>query len=192
LSPQASEPKDLALVRNLERTPGTGTRQGDIYSDVEHVYSVRQAEGYVEIKKILFPLAIVLSQQCDLDNSEFLVSVLVAPLYNLQHVLAGVQLEDLKLPKAQPISLDKTPGKYLVSNQRPRYHYLMFPKEVHVVPSVIDFRHFFTVSREYLDDIRPTKFVCQVSTLYREDISQRFAAFLSRIGLPDPPKTKAL
>jgi hypothetical protein len=53
------------------------------------------------------------------------------------------------------------------------------------VPSVIDFKHYFSVPVEYLERIKPTNFVCAVCELYREDICQRFAAYLSRIGLPD-------
>jgi hypothetical protein len=36
-----------------------------------------------------------------------------------------------------------------------------------------------------LEKIRPKNFVCRLSALFREDLSQRFAAYLSRIGLPE-------
>ena len=57
-------------------------------------------------------------------------------------------------------------------------------KHINVVPSVIDFKHYFSVNVKYLQKVKRKQFVCMVGDLYREDISQRFASFLSRIGLP--------
>ena len=50
-----------------------------------------------------------------------------------------------------------------------------------------DFKHYFSVSVAYLEKLRPKHFVCRLSELYREDLSQRFAAYLARIGLPNLP-----
>ena len=72
----------------------------------------------------------------------------------------------------------------LIQNETPRYHYLKFPNEVPIVPSIIDFKHYFSLNLEYLYEIKNESFLCRISELYREDISQRFASFLSRIGLP--------
>jgi len=43
---------------------------------------------------------------------------------------------------------------------------------------------------QYLESIRSKNFVCRVSELFREDLSQRFAAYLARIGLPDLAEAK--
>lgn len=177
--------------------------QGDILGDVEHIDSVKRAGDFIEISKTIFPRVVVLSQDCDLEqyfrsllpegsnanHDKHLVSVLVAPLYNAEHVFIGEHLSDLGL-KMQIINKAKTPGKSLMNNETPRYHYLEFPKDVQLPPLVIDFKHYFSVNVEYLKKIKPKKFICQVGELFREDISQRFAAFLCRIGLPDPPKPK--
>jgi protein gp37 len=53
-----------------------------------------------------------------------------------------------------------------------------------LVPSVADFKHYFSVHVPYLERARRTNFVCRLSDLFREDVSQRFAAYLGRIGLP--------
>ena len=55
--------------------------------------------------------------------------------------------------------------------------------------SIIDFRHYFSVNVEYLRGLKGDSLVWSVPPLWREDISQRFAAFLARIGLsqPTPP-----
>lgn len=170
--------------------------QGDMYRDVEYVERIAERDGILDVSIIVFPLVIVLTQDCDLEQDrtfrtekkssqdKVLISVLVAPVYPAELVFEGSHLSELDL-KMAPIQKSATEGKYLMQNQRPRYHYLEFPRDVPIPPSVIDFKHYFSVSVEYLEGIRQERYVRTVSELYREHISQRFAAFLSRIGLPD-------
>lgn len=171
-------------------------RQGDIFRSIDCVETVAERDGIIEISKITFPLVIVLTQDCDLEQDysfrksqkntqdKILISVLVAPLYNAEHVFRGEHLSNLDI-KSQQISKQRTPGQLLVQNQNPRYHFIEFPKDINIVPSVIDFKHYFSVHISYLENIKHDNFVCIVSELYRENISQRFACFLSRIGLPN-------
>lgn len=175
--------------------------QGDIFRDIELTESITEHQGRIEVSKIVFPLVIVLTQDCDLaqdyrirslrqktpDQDKLLFSVLVAPLYNVDHVYTGEHLSLLDLTMGT-ILKNKTPGKNLRRNETPRYHYLKFPDDVPIADSVIDFKHYFSVSVEYLRNLKSTHFVRNVATLYREDISHRFASFLSRIGLPEPPR----
>ncbi len=176
--------------------------QGDIYRDVEFVEYVAEKKGIIEVSKIVFPFVIVLTQDCDLEQDfkiryekipaqtqdKLILSVLVAPIYNVEHVFSGEHLSQLTI-QMRSIPRSHTEGKYLVSNQLPRYHYLDFPSELQIAPSVIDFKHYFSVNVEYLKR-KKNDLVCRVSPLYREDISQRFASFLSRIGLPEVQKVE--
>lgn len=171
--------------------------QGDIFRDVVFVERVFERNGVLEITQIEFPLVIVLTQDCDLEqehrmlrrgrssstHDKTLLSVLVAPLYNVEHVFAGEHLSELGLTM-QEIRKNKTPGQNLVNNETPRYHYIEFPADIPIVPSAIDFKHYFSVGGEYLRGVRRKQFVCRVAELFREDVSQRFASYLSRIGLP--------
>jgi len=174
-------------------------RQGDIYKHIEYIEYAVEAEGIVEISIIDFPLVIVLSQDCDLQQDykfryeepkpqtqdKYLLSVLVAPLYNVEHFYNGEHLSELGLTMETFERKErKTANRNLKSNEIPRYHYLDFPDNIPIVPSVIDFKHYFSANVLYLKKLKPTNFVCKVSELYREDISLRFANFLSRIGLP--------
>lgn len=168
--------------------------QGDILRDVEHIESVVHMDNYIEITKTIFPRVIVLTQDCDLEQDHkkrvgqppkpTLVSVLVAPLYIAEHVFNGehLQLLDLMLP---PINRTKTEGKTIIKNETPRYYYLNFEKTARLPPLIIDFKHYFSVSVEYLRTLKPANFECKVSELFRESISLRFANYLSRIGLPE-------
>lgn len=177
--------------------------QGDIYRDVPMVEYVTQVGDNIEASSLEFPYVIVLTQDCDLaqdprmkthcdpparNDDKRLLSVLVAPVYNAVQVFAGVHLQAFGL-MMEPISVSKTPGKNIKNNLAPRYHYLEFPPDVRMVPSIIDFKHYFSVNLKYLLMTRKEKYVCQVSELYREDISHRFAGFLSRIGLPPDDAT---
>lgn len=182
---------------------------GDIYRNVEYVENISEetvTEGneevrILEIKKIIFPYVVILTQDCDLaqdykfrfdrgkSGDKILLSVLVAPIYNAEDVFEGKHLSKIRDRLMQTIKVKKgkkltTVGKHLVHNETPRYHYLEFPKEVPIVPSIIDFKHYFSLDVEQLYEIREQNFVCKISELYREDISQRFASFISRIGLP--------
>lgn len=171
--------------------------QGDIIRDVEHIEYASEKSGNIEVSKIVFPLIVVLTQDCDLsqdykfrwsrahtkNEDKWLLSVLVAPLYNLEHVYTGEHLSDIGMTMGT-IKRKSTQGNNLKINEIPRYHYLEFPQSVPVVPSVIDFKHYFSVNVLYLKKLKNKNSVCRLSELYREDVSQRFSNYLARIGLP--------
>jgi hypothetical protein len=172
--------------------------QGDILRDVECIESIEEREGEVRISRVVFPLVIVLTQDCDLEQDhkfradpgktqdKWLMSVLVAPLYNVEHVYKGEHLSELEL-KMEPITKGRSPGTFLRNNERPRYHYLEFPKRLPIVDSVIDFKHYFSAHILYLQELKrkPGKHVCTLDDLFRHDVSARFAAFLARVALPE-------
>lgn len=86
--------------------------------------------------------------------------------------------------------LTKTDNKNLRNNENPRYHFLEFDDNIPIVNSVIDFKHYFTVNNTKLQEHKDKHYICTVSELFRERISQRFANYLSRIGLPDMLKSE--
>ena len=186
------------MVR-IDLNKDTRVCHGDILKNVELIEYAIEKDGNLEISKILFPLVLVLTQDCDLqqdftnrnktnpqNHDKHLISVIVAPIYNVEHIYNGEHLSELGL-KMQEISRksDKSDNKFLKNNQNPRYHFLAFDSSIPIVESVIDFKHYFTVNIKYLDTHKENNFVGKVSELYREQISHRFASFLSRIGLPD-------
>ena len=173
--------------------------QGDIFKDIDFIEYAVEKEGVYEISNIRFPLIIVLSQDCDLaqdysnrnaenasNQDKHLFSVLVAPLYNVEHLYTGEHLSNLGF-KMQTISKksSKTDNRFLKNNQNPRFHFLQFDDTLNIVDSVIDFKHYFTVNIKQLMILKQNNNIGKVGELYREDITQRFSSFLSRIGLPD-------
>ena len=154
--------------------------QGDVLKDVEYIEYVTEKDGNIEISKIIFPLAIILTQDCDLEQDfkfrwssnsnsktedKWLMSVIMAPLYNLEHVFAGEHLSELKMTM-ETINRKKSPGKYLLQNERPRYHYLNFPEKLGIAPSVIDFKHYFSANVSLLKKHKRHNFICQIGNLY--------------------------
>jgi len=170
--------------------------QGDILREVHWVEYVAEHEGLIEVARVVFPYAIVLTQDCDLEQDhrfrteeqqtqdKLLISVLMAPLYNAEHVYQGEHLSELGILMERLPKTGNT-GNFLHNNERPRYHYLEFDVDVPIAPSVIDFKHYFSATLSHLMEIRPTAYVCSVAPLFREDIAQRFASYLARVGLPD-------
>lgn len=176
--------------------------QCDVFRNVEFLEYVKESENIIEVSKIVFPLAIVLTQACDLqqdynarkkieakaggNQDKFLISVIVAPMYNFEEFRLGTHLNQLGLMMEAKGSRKKSLCDSIIKNENKRYHYLNFTDEVEIVESVIDFKHYFTVTVNYLSQIRKTNYICTIESLYREAIVQRFSNFLARIGLPDP------
>lgn len=143
-----------AKFESLERI-----QQGDILSNVEHIEAVTEHDGIIKISKIVFPLVMVLTQDCDLtwdydsrntdssNQDKYLFSAIVVPLYNYEHFVDGQHLSDLQQQMSKiSRKLTKTDNKNLRKNEAPRYHYLEFEPNVPIVNSVIDFKHYFTVN----------------------------------------------
>ncbi len=103
-------------------------------------------------------------------GDKIILSVLVAPIYNANHVYLGEHLAELNQVMRQIQVKGKgnkptTEWRNLVNNDNPRYHHLEFPNEVSIVPSIIDFKHYFSLNLEYLYEIRGKNFICKVSEL---------------------------
>jgi hypothetical protein len=121
-----------------------------------------------------------------------LISVLVAPLYNYDQFFDGDHMADCfkhiypssYQVKTRPIPRDKTPGKDIRQNVNPRFHFLSLYDQSIIRDSIIDFKHYFSVSLRELKVLRKTNYICTISQLYREKVSHRFVSYLSRIGLP--------
>lgn len=179
--------------------------QGDIYTSVPFFESYSEENGEITINIIEYPYVAVLTQSCDLEQrfntpsnnqqtnfSELpildkkLISILVSPLYNVEHFLKGEHVSELGYT-AQKIQggRSKTPFNVIKNNQNPRYHYLKYPAIPEKLGELImDFKHYFTISTEYLENNLNNR-LHTIESLHRENLSHRFAFFLSRIGLPD-------
>ena len=182
-------------MQDFRRDKNNRINQGDIFRDIIHIENIEEHENELIVSRIRYPYVVVLSQDCDLRedsvvrskqiNDKALISVLAAPLYNFDQFLNGEHLQDLGIITSAEISKNpsKSNHKNLVNNQTPRYHYLD-GLEAQLPKFVIDFKHYFSISVSYLQKIRRTNYEYPLAYLHREKLSQRFANYLSRIGLP--------
>lgn len=182
------------LITAKIKKPIKRISQCDIFKDVDILENFIKRGNKIEIKQLNFPYVICLNQDCDL-NSDFcdrkigvsnknrdLIHLIVAPVFNFDQFIIGQHWGNL-FDTGETINPKKTIGVKIMQNNDPRYHYLHFD-EKNIPNMIIDFKHFFTVSRDYLYEKIDHR-LFSISELYREKITQRFAFFQSRIGLPD-------
>jgi len=166
--------------------------QCDIFENIEVIESLDINGSKLDIKKIIFPYVICLNQSCDLENdfnadpdknkNSKLLHLAVAPVFLFEKFLIGQHWGDI-FDNGTPINRGKTDGKSIINNEVPRYHYLKFP-DSDMPELIIDFKHFFSINRNFLYN-NISKRHCSMDDLFRENISQRFSNYISRIGLPE-------
>jgi len=176
--------------------PEKRIRQGDIFRDIEYVEDIVEESGYLTVSTLEFPYIVVLSQDCDLESDyrarqadkegtdAFVESILVCPAYNEDLFVAGEHLVEVGLGVMEVWTLKKSPWKFVKQNRHPRYHYLPGDPGIGTNNMVVDFKHFYTISRDTLYRDYERCFVGSIKQLYREQLSHRFAFYLSRIGVP--------
>jgi len=168
--------------------------QGDILRDYVLPIWILNDKGVAEAKGLTLPYIVVLTQDCDLDedfnnhvenpltkHDKFLQSILVCPVYLADELRNGDQLKDLSLKME---SFDTKRWKTITNNQNPRYHFLNGVQPFQFPASVIDFKHYYTIQRDLIYKNFQTHYIGTINLLFREQLSQRFAYHLSRIGLP--------
>ncbi len=70
-------------------------------------------------------------------------------------------------------------------NKNERYHFLEKNEELCLPNLIIDFKQYYTIPTHILYKLYKDHFVGSLKPLFREDLSHRFAFYLSRIGLPN-------
>lgn len=177
--------------------------QGDIYRDFECLEYFELNGDDMVFSLIKYNYVIIMSQDCDLnqdynlrkeikeksDNRNVyygneLSNILVVPLFNFEHFIGGSHLSNLGKNINTTYLKSDSAKKALTNNNNPRYHYIDFSGNELMIPSIMDFKQYFTVSTEYAYARFKGDYVCSVCELFREQISQRFANYLSRIALP--------
>jgi len=185
--------------------------QGDILRDFEYPgwNLPRDSEDTKgELIELKIPYIVILTQDCDLESDsrnhddflgndctsnepqeenkishdKFLHSILVCPAYPAKQLKKGSHLNGLGL-RMQKIN-SNTQWNNIKNNQNPRYHFLKKDIELQIPELIIDFKHYYTIPRDILYVEIEKHYLGSISELFREFLSQRFAFYLSRIGLP--------
>ena len=123
---------------------------------------------------------VVVSQSCDLENGKVEI-VLVCPYYTLEYFFEELQPSD-QVGKGRQRKLDA-----LKQGNIPAYHLLNRDQEKGIASFlIVDFKNVYGVNFEFLKTYVPTLATRQrLLPPYREHLSQAFARFFMRVGLPN-------
>ena len=173
--------------------------QGDIFSNVDVVLAnkvvLSDSGNSISGEVLTYNYCVALSQECDLlqdfisrkedasKHDKYLINVLFAPAYVAEMLRDGTHLKDADLAMEK---YNSARWGEISKNNNSRYHFLSSFTNYNVPNLVIDFKHMFTLSREYFyNEVLDSSYVASLAYLSRELLSQRFCNYLSRIGLPD-------
>lgn len=117
-------------------------------------------------------------------------SVLLAPIYEKESLKTGDVFDEIiKMPEYSISKQNLFSSKIydiIKNDDHYRFQTLAFEgiNPMDFENPIIDFKHYFTVSVEYLDRIRSNR-ICRLDPLFCEHITLRFSNYLSRIAFPD-------
>lgn len=140
--------------------------------------SVINQNEEIEIEVQLMDV-IILSQSCDLSNKnvEF---ILVCPYSEAPDFFKLLPPDQTKTPKAKRKILENLRKGHLVA-----YHLLNKEEAVFDHYPVVDFKNVYSVNRSTLvGTIKNLKTRIRLLSPYREHLSQAFARYFMRVGLP--------
>jgi hypothetical protein len=169
--------------------------QGDILRD----FSFRSVAPNKDVTQYDLLYVIVISQDCDLDHgvkpsyknqqdslpihNQYLPFLLLLPAFNAQDLREGKHIERLFNIRTKPIGGDLY--KPIKQNLNPRYHFIEGISSFQAPDLIVDFKIFFSVPLEVVQMQYHKSYLVTINELFREDLSQRFASYLSRIALPE-------
>lgn len=176
--------------------------QGDIFQNVRFNYLESEDNDSVEVIEYVFPYAIVLSQSCDVISmsemevsktgkaTKFMPSILMCPIYDTtlakqgEHICDALELMNIAIVKDNLFNSHEK--KVADKDWHYRFHSLEIEYEGNIAldNSMIDFKHYFTVPISYLLHNRSDR-VFRLDDIYAEQITLKFATFLSRVAMPD-------
>lgn len=178
------------------RLASTPVRQGEILSDLFLARRVFRRQEEIAFEQEVRPLAIILTQDCDLDqdhrvrfverktdSDKLIPCVLLAELHPATDTLARIAKGNKKEWERLNIA----------RNGNPRFQFLEQVPAEHdrlgdgLPELVIDFKRYFAVATDELYfrvGSGETQRRCVLTSPYLEHLSHRFAHYLGRVGLP--------
>lgn len=172
--------------------------QGDVFRDIELPESLIEGSEDLTVVSRIIPYLVVVSQDCDLEHDfnnrsnpdsknhdKYLQNILYLPAFVSESVKEGSHFASFNL-KMESWASD--PWRKIKSNQNYRFHYLVQWEQLQIPELIIDFKHYGTISRELLyRQENKGKYLGSIAELFRENLSSRFAYYLSRVALPELP-----
>lgn len=159
--------------------------QGDFVADCPIIIPPQQLAPNGDYQPVVEEFdVVVVSQSCDLTHAGKIDNVLVCPYYSFQEyarVLAAKRKEALSAKNVQRYFTELRQG------HQPNYHLLNVPPAPFEPADylVVDFRNVYAVHISFLlhyITVLPERM--RVLPPYKEHLSQAFARFFMRVGLP--------
>jgi hypothetical protein len=181
--------------------------QGDIFENITYSFVNNNIDKHQKSEEIInfiefqFPYAIILSQGCDVKfmseivaskkgkSSKYMPSILLCPIYKEQAVLKNNHLKyipEIDIQLSEEPYYSKRDADFSSSDMHYRYHRLTIKvdKQLAGTDLLIDFKHCFSLHAGYLlNNLTHRKFTLE--TIFAEQITLKFASYLSRIAIPD-------
>ncbi len=207
----AALPRDMPLsqiTKAFVRHSGERLHQGDIFRDLTIDLQKRADEGSTDIVVVeyLLPYCVLVTQDCDLEQDwvnraekrtikrdKYLRHLLLLPAYPAEQLRTGTHIKDNPEDSAWVMeTFNSEKWRLVISNQNARYHYIAGDSELQLPDLAVDFKHYTTIPRDQMYERAGELYRGTISALFREELSNRFAHYLSRIALPDLPLPTAL
>ena len=177
--------------------------QGDVFRNVKYSFIDSEDDNNVDIIEYEFPLAIVISQACDViamdeiisagggKPTKYMPSVLMCPIYDKNIAKNGEHLSDvfseLNLSFNKEDVYHKDDYKIAERDWHYRFHALELVEFESGSPvlcnAIVDFKHYFTVPITYLIRQKENR-LFHLDSLFAEQLTLKFATFLSRVAIP--------
>lgn len=150
---------------------------------------LRQVEGdsgqTVEIEEpvdIQHANIVIMTQSCDIEQNK-VDSLIVCPVWSLSELVASHQYFEASKAREQ-LRQGKEPAFHLLNEYK--------SETVEMSLSVVEFHRIYALPKEYLQAVASNTAVrLRVLPPYREHLSQAFARYFMRVGLPiDIPKER--
>ena len=175
--------------------------QGDIFQNVRYNYIESEDDGGVKIIEYEFPMAIIVSQACDVMGMEelvssktgkatkFMPSILMCPIYDHISAKSGQHIKDAFDKMSFRFENENTyqSDDYQVAQRD--WHYRIHALEIKIEDNIllekaiIDFKHYFTVPMSYLISNKNNR-IFHLDDLFAEQITLKFATYLTRVAIP--------
>ena len=178
-----------------------GISQGDLFRNVKYNYIDAEEDDSVDVVEYEFPLAIIISQACDVlamdelvsngggKPAKFMPSILMCPIYDKNVAKSGDHLSDvfseLNLSFNKEDVYHKDDYKIAERDWHYRFHALELTLNGKSVLSnaIIDFKHYFSVPVSYLIKHKENR-TYHIDDLFSEQLTLKFATYLSRVAIP--------
>ncbi|MBR4531210.1 hypothetical protein IKO70_02215 [bacterium] len=179
--------------------------QGDVFQNVQYAYLDSEDDASIQVVEFVFPMAVIVSQACDVismsdmiskqegKSTKFMPAILMCPIYDMDDVKKANHLtaafEELginRLDNKDDTLLTKEDSKVAGKDWHYRFHNIEVEinNEKVVERAVIDFKHYFAVPASYLIKNRENR-LFHLENLFAEQITLKFATYLSRVAIPD-------